>query len=63
MLHLRPTPLGGRAAAALFRQPPPQMELNVLGTRFVPGFTVNVEERAALETQMALRATEERLSS
>jgi hypothetical protein len=38
------------------------MELNDLANRFVPGFTVNVEERSALEIQMALRQTEERLS-
>ena len=38
------------------------MELNDLALRFIPGFTVNVEERAALETQMALRQSQERLS-
>jgi len=38
------------------------MELNDLANRFVPGFTVNVEERSALEIQMALRQTEEKLS-
>jgi hypothetical protein len=39
------------------------MELNDLALRFIPGFTVNVEERAALETQMALRQSQERLSA
>ena len=38
------------------------MELNDLANRFVPGFTVNVEERSALEIQMALRQTEEKLA-
>ena len=38
------------------------MELNDLANRFVPGCTVNVEERSSLEIQMALSQTAEKLS-
>jgi hypothetical protein len=37
------------------------MELHDLGARFAPGPSVNIEERAALETEMARRQAEERL--
>ena len=39
------------------------MELSDFGVRFAPGFTVSVEERAALEVQMSLRQSAERLAS
>jgi hypothetical protein len=37
------------------------MDIYDFGSRFAPGFTLNVEERAALEVQMAKRQAEERL--
>jgi hypothetical protein len=39
------------------------MELNDLANRFAPGLSINVEERAALETQMSLRQSQERLAA
>ena len=37
------------------------MDIYDLGSRFAPGPSLNVEERAALEVQMAKRQHEERL--
>ncbi len=37
------------------------MDIYDFGTRFATGYTLNVEERAALEIQMAKRQAEERL--
>ena len=37
------------------------MELNDFGSLFAPGYTLSVEERAALEVQMAKKRLEERL--
>ncbi len=39
------------------------MELSDFGTTFATGFTLSVEERAALEVQMAKKRVEERLHS
>jgi hypothetical protein len=48
LLHFPPT-----SAAA--------MDIYDFGARFAPGYTLSVEERAALEVQMAKRQAEERL--
>lgn len=37
------------------------MELEDFGNTFTPGFTLSVEERAALEVEMAKRKAEEKL--
>lgn len=37
------------------------MELEDFGVSFTPGFTLSVEERSALEVQMAKRKADEKL--
>ena len=39
------------------------MELSDFGAVFAPGFTLSIEERSALEVQMAKKRVEERLHS
>lgn len=39
------------------------MELSDFGSVFAPGFTLSIEERSALEVQMAKKRVEERLHS